>query len=210
MKISKMKLNLLGLLICLVVFVLQNVLAIQKGDGMKGDSVQMAYPFELKDKDGKLVRMEDFKGKVVVLDFWFTRCIPCMVLAKPLAEIREYYRDNPNVIFIDVNLDSSVSEWKNSLVYGSKLGKHETFFYTDSLSISVSTAPLGFSNNITKYYGMTGVPTWIIIGAKGEILERKPPRPLPKQDGIESVGSLRFKALINQYLLSYLKQSRAQ
>ncbi len=204
-----MKLKLLGLVVYLTIFTSYTARGETKSHSPRTDSLKMAYPFELKDNNGMMVRMEDFRGKVVVLDFWYTRCVPCMVMAKPLADMREYYRDNPDVVFIDVNLDKEVEKWKNSLVNGSKLGK-ETFFYTDSLSISLSTAPVGFFNDITKYYEMTGVPTWIIIGAKGEILERKPPRPLPSMNGIESAGSLRFKAIINEYLLSNSKEAKAQ
>ncbi|WP_398452137.1 TlpA family protein disulfide reductase [Sphingobacterium thalpophilum] len=209
MKTIKIKLSLLGLVLCVTVFTKINANTSQYLDTLKTDSIRMAYPFQLKDRHGNIVKMEDFRGKVVVMDFWYTRCVPCMVMAKPLAEMREYYKDNPHVVFIDVNLDKDVDKWKNSLANGSKLGK-ETLLYTDSLSISLSTAPVGFFNEMTSYYNIKGVPAWIIIGAKGEILERNPPRPLPKSDGVESPGSLRFKALINEYLWSYLKLSRVR
>lgn len=209
MKTQNVKLAMLHILVWLGSIITQTASAETKTGSVPVDSTQIAYPFELKDKDGRLVRMEDFKGKVVVLDFWYTRCIPCLVLAEPLAQIREYYKGNPDVVFIDINLDKDVEQWKTSLAQGSKLGKNETLFYTDSLSISVSTAPLGFNNAINEYYKIKGVPTWIIVGKKGEILERNPPRPLPKKKGIESVGSLQFKQIINAHLLSDLNKTKA-
>lgn len=209
MKTTKMSVKLLGLIVGLAIFTSYTAHTAMGAQDLRTDSLKMAYPFELHDKNGKIVRMEDFRGKVVVLDFWYTRCVPCMLMAKPLADMREYYKDNPHVVFIDVNLDKDVDKWKNSLANGSKLGK-ETLFYTDSLSISLSTAPIGFFNDMTSYYNIKGVPAWIIIGAKGEILERNPPRPLPKKDDIESAGSLRFKALINEYLWSYLELSKVR
>lgn len=210
MKTHNVKLTILHILVCLGLIMKQSVSAGTKAGYATMDSIQMAYPFELKDKEGKVVRMEDFKGKVVVLDFWYTRCIPCLVLAEPLAQIREYYKGNPDVVFIDINLDEDTDQWKNSLAQGTKLGNNETLFYTDSLSLSVSTAPLGFNNPMNEFYKIKGVPTWIIVGKKGEILERNPPRPLPEKNGIESAGSLRFKALINEYLLSSSKKVKVQ
>lgn len=206
MKTIKIKLHLLGLMICLTVC---TAVFGQSNSQVDYRRSKIAYPFELKDKNGKLVRMKDFKGKVVVLEFWYTGCAPCLGLAKPMAEMREYYKDNPHVVFVDINLDKDIAKWKNSLQNSSEfLG--ERVFYTDSLSISLSTAPVGFFNEITSYYKITGVPALIIIGAKGEILQRNPPRPRPKESGIESVGSLRFKALISEYLLPYLKPARVR
>lgn len=196
----------LGIMIFLTGITVQTVSATVKLNATQLDS-SMAYPFELKDRNGKLIRMADFKGKVVVIDFWVNRCGPCMVLSEPFAKIRKYYESNKDVVFIDINLDDDADVWKNCLDHGDVLMR-KTYYYTDSLSISLSTAPVGFYHPITSYYNMKGVPRWIIIGKKGEIIERNPPRPLPEKNGIESAGSLRFKAIINEYLLSSSKKTK--
>ena len=205
MRTNNWRLFMLGILIVLISVTFQNVSATIKLNTTQLDSA-MAYPFELKDRNGKLIRMADFKGKVVVIDFWVNRCAPCLALSEPLGKIRKYYEPNKDVVFIDINLDDNADVWKNCLDNGD-VQKNRTIYYTDSLSISLSTAPEGFYHPITSYYSMKGVPRWIIIGNEGEIIARNPPRPLPEKNGIESAGSLRFKALINEYLLSHKKKS---
>lgn len=47
--------------------------------------------FELKDLSGKTVRLSDFRGKVVLLDFWATWCGPCEETVPWLGKLQERY-----------------------------------------------------------------------------------------------------------------------
>jgi peroxiredoxin len=54
---------------------------------------QKAPEFALKDASGKLVHLSDFKGKVVLLDFWETWCGPCNIEMPWFMEFERKYKD---------------------------------------------------------------------------------------------------------------------
>jgi len=59
---------------------------------------QAAPNFTLKDAQGKDVSLRDFKGKVVVLDFWGTWCGPCQMAMPAIQKVHEKYRDKGVVV----------------------------------------------------------------------------------------------------------------
>lgn len=135
-----------------------------------------SYPFVLPDTSGNLIKAEDFKGKLVVIEFWFRGCIPCVALAKSMRPIIDHFSDRDDIVFIDVNLDKSKETWLKGLSEGDLLHE-EVVHYSHANSISLGTFPLGFDHPMAQYYGIKGAPVLIIIGKKGEILDRNPPRP---------------------------------
>jgi len=50
-----------------------------------------APDFELKDREGKAVRLSDYSGKVILLDFWATWCAPCRASIPWFNELTEKY-----------------------------------------------------------------------------------------------------------------------
>ena len=55
--------------------------------------------FTLKDMDGKTVNSADWKGKVVVLDFWASWCYPCKNAFPGMQMAVNHFKDDPNVLF---------------------------------------------------------------------------------------------------------------
>ena len=64
---------------------------------------KQAPSFSLKLFDGKVIRLEDFRGKVVFLNFWASWCIPCRAEAKTLEAAWQSYKDRGEV-FLGIDI----------------------------------------------------------------------------------------------------------
>src|SRR3954447_7712257 len=59
----------------------------------KGTTRKPAPAFSLQDTDGKAVTLAEYKGKVVLLNFWATWCGPCKIEIPWFAEFERKYKD---------------------------------------------------------------------------------------------------------------------
>jgi thiol-disulfide isomerase/thioredoxin len=107
--------------------------------------------FSAYDMNGNLVDTKQLKGKVLVINFWFTTCPPCKAERPYLNQIVDDYKPDPNVVFIAVALDQ-----KEQL--SPYLKEHE-FKYT--------VIPDG--KKIADSYGIPGYPTQLIVDKEGKI-----------------------------------------
>jgi len=141
---------------------------------------KLAYEFSLPDSSGNLVNLADFHGKAVVVDFWFTGCIPCRNLKKMMEPIISYYKKK-EVVFITISVDKSIEFWKEK---GIKSG-----LYTHKGGIDLITNGQGQNAPIVKHYNLTGYPSLLIIDKKGKLISASPPRP-SSNDNIAKLKSL--------------------
>lgn len=106
--------------------------------------------FSLKSINGENIDLSDYKGKIVVLDFWFAGCFPCRELTPKLLKLKEKY---PDVIFLGINpLDEQPTAEK----------------YLDLLGIKNTSINI-LSDKISKDYQVTVFPTVIVIDKNGVI-----------------------------------------
>jgi peroxiredoxin len=84
--------------------------------GLPGQSSQMlaaskkAPDFTLPTLEGDTVSLSDFQGKLVLINFWATRCPPCR---KEMPYLEELFREgNENLVILCINVGESASKVK--------------------------------------------------------------------------------------------------
>jgi len=128
----------------------------------------MAYDFSMPDSSGKVVKLSDFKGKVVILDSWFTGCSSCILMARKIErDVLPQFKDNPSVVFVSICADKIKSTWLQSLNSGE---------YTNKGSVDLYTDGIGLSHPFMKKYNYYGFPQLMLIGKDGHLLSSSMPR----------------------------------
>jgi len=80
-----------------------------------------APSFMLKDVRGNNVSLSDFKGKVVVIDFWTTWCAWCKETTVELEKLHNNYKDR-DVVFLGISMDSGSNAEKKVRNFAQKYG----------------------------------------------------------------------------------------
>lgn len=128
---------------------------------------QLAPLFTLTDLNGNAVSLENFTGKVVILDFFFPQCQHCDNEVVHLEEIYgKYGREKVEIISISVKENSieDIREFKTGPNSFSNLE------YEISWIIARDTA----TANVIDQYGVSGYPTTVVIDQEGYISPNSP------------------------------------
>ena len=71
---------------------LQRSRALSEPASCPADAPRATLDFTMKDLDGREVRLADYRGKVLLLDFWATWCVPCKVEIPAFVELYAKYQ----------------------------------------------------------------------------------------------------------------------
>lgn len=122
---------------------------------------EYAPDFELENLAGEKVRLSDYKGKKVILNFWATWCPPCRVEMPFMQNYYETYKEDANVEILAVNM--------TKIERGDKLENIQEFVNENNLTFPILMDQDG---EIMDLYRVRAYPTTYILNTEGMISDR--------------------------------------
>lgn len=143
----------------LVAAVFVSLLILGCRDAMTAGKAGAGAPvdFRLKTVDGRTIGPKDFKGQVVVVDFWATWCGPCKYQAEILEPIYKDYKGR-GVQFLAANVGEDLATVKKYLA-------KEPFPYP---------VLLDSNQNVAADLGVVALPTLLVVDKKGKVAYLQP------------------------------------
>ncbi len=142
-----------------------------------------ALEFTATTEDGSPLKLSDYRGKVVVVNFWYASCAPCRAEAPILQGLYEKYQDQ-GVAFVGVNTadgaDTAIS-----------FEKAHQVTYPSVLDVDSGTARLAFNGAVSA----STVPVTFVLDTKGRIAARV-------------LGELQSQSILNTLVSSTLAENK--
>tara|TARA_R110002051_G_scaffold193361_1_gene261784 strand:+ start:639 stop:1757 length:1119 start_codon:yes stop_codon:yes gene_type:complete len=116
--------------------------------------------FSARDLNNKEIAISEFKGKIILLDFWASWCVPCH--EQNQKEFSKLYKKFKNKNFVIISYSLDKKEAKEKWREASKKDKINW--------VNISNLK-GFNDPISKQYNITSIPNSFLINQKGIIIK---------------------------------------
>jgi cytochrome c biogenesis protein CcmG/thiol:disulfide interchange protein DsbE len=116
-------------------------------------TARVAPDFALRDPDGRAVRLSDYRGKVVLLNFWATWCGPCAIEVPWFVEFERRHKDQGFAV-LGISMDED--GWQVVRPYMSRVGINYRVL-------------LGNDEVASLYGGVDSLPTTFLIDREGKV-----------------------------------------
>lgn len=128
------------------------------GSDKDSQKVALAPEFTLSDLNGKAVNLSDFKGKIVILNFWTTWCPPCI---EEMPEMQRFYEKNKDhrIEIVAVNL-TNFDNGQQAI---------ESFIQDYGLTFPVLLDKDGV---VRSMYEILTIPTSFILDTEGGVFQK--------------------------------------
>jgi thiol-disulfide isomerase/thioredoxin len=118
-----------------------------------------------KSPDGKTITLSSLRGKIVLVDFWASWCMPCRVENPNLVKVYQQYKDkvfsqgNGFTVY-SVSLDTKHKNWVDAIEHD---GLDWTFHVSDLK---------GWQSGAVAMYQITSIPSNYLLNAEGIIIDK--------------------------------------
>jgi thiol-disulfide isomerase/thioredoxin len=140
-----------------------------------GNKPILDYGFQ--DINGKTVRISDYRGKVVVIDLWFSGCIPCLAVAKGLRQVERNFENAPDVVFLSISTDKDITMWLKS-IDKTKMAEPNSYYISPATKYLYTNGTGQKNPFVRKYIPSESYPYLLLIDKKGKIYSSTPERPI--------------------------------
>ena len=118
----------------------------------------IAPEFEQTDSLGNIIRLSDFRGKLLLVDFWAAWCGPCRRENPNIVEAYEKFHDRGFEV-LGVSLDNDRQAWLKA-IKKDKLA----WFHVSDLE--------GWNNEVSSAYGIKAIPYSLLLNKEGRIIAK--------------------------------------
>ncbi|MCG3136516.1 MAG: Thiol-disulfide oxidoreductase ResA [Phycisphaerae bacterium] len=118
---------------------------------------EQAPDFTFTTTDGATRKLSDYRGQVVLLDFWATWCSPCLAQMPHIKQALEQFGQDKKFVVLGVSLDS-----EEQLV--------KSFIADKKITWDITVQGPAEINPIAKLYNVSMIPATFLIDANGKVV----------------------------------------